>query len=117
MIPKAITNLFPSRQPYMTRPSYRREVVSSLTTSWIIGLLEGSVIGILARRVFHVSPLVFALIMASPTFGMITSMGWARMARGRRKIPFIVVLLSTVAVLSVSLALLPATEAGGSILS
>ena len=93
MIADVIRSFRPDRQPLMTRQSYSHELRSASTFSWVIALLEGSVIGILARRFFDVTPLMFAILMASQTFAFLTSLLWAHVAGGRRKVPFIVALM------------------------
>ena len=88
MLPQfSITRLFlwfksfnPSQQPLMSRPAFSYEMGTAITFSLAVGLTEGSVIGILAKKTFDVSPLLFAVIMASGALSNITSFLWARVA-------------------------------------
>ena len=106
----------PSAQPPMTRQSYSRELVTAATMPVALSLMEGTVVGVLAKKAFDAPPLVFAAIMSAPMFANLTSFLWAHWARGRRKVPFINLLqLCTLA--SVALvAVLPTTPAGALIL-
>ncbi len=83
-----------------------------MTFPFALALVEGGVIGVLATKAFGVSAAQYATIMAAPMFANVTSFMWARLARGRRKVPAIngmqVLLLASVA----SVALLPTSEAG-----
>lgn len=107
----------PSQQPLMSRPAFSYEMGTAITFSLAVGLTEGSVIGILAKKTFDVSPLLFAVIMASGALSNITSFLWARIAKGRRKIPVICTLMF-LSVLSIgSVALLPLTPTGGLLLT
>lgn len=114
---KFIQALVPTNQPLMSRPSYAAEILTSLTFPIVVGLTEGSVIGILAKRVFDVGPILFAVIMASGVLSNITSFIWARAARGRGKVK-VITLLMTLALCSVaSISLLPASPRGGLLLT
>lgn len=109
----AVRSFRTDHQPFMARQAYANELRSAFTFSWVIALLESSVIGILARRVFDVPPFLFAILMAAQTFSFLTSILWARVGRGRRKIPFIVALMSGAALAGASIGVLPSGHTGG----
>ena len=54
-----------------------------------IALMEGSFVGVIADKVYHVHPLILAVIAAAPMLGNVTSFMWATLARGRHKVPFV----------------------------
>jgi len=87
-----------------------------MTIPMAMSLAEGSTVGILARKCFHVSDFSFALIMAAPSMANLTSFLWARAARGRRKVPSIVLLQCLMLACVASIALVPSHNAFGRIL-
>ncbi len=103
-------------QPWITRPSYSREIVTAATFPLAVAMLEGGVIGVLAKKAFHVSELALATILAAPMFAHLTSVLWSHAARGRPKIA----LISRVQVLALlviaSIAVLPIGGAGPALL-
>ncbi|HAI14375.1 MAG TPA: hypothetical protein DCM28_21905 [Phycisphaerales bacterium] len=107
----------PKTLPLMTRPSYWRELQTAMTYPVAISMVEGSVIGILARRVFNVEPYVFALIMAAPMLAHFTSFFWSRLARGKSKIKAITLVRLLMIACLIGIAFLPTTDAGGVILT
>lgn len=116
MFDRVLGYFLPGRMPVMSRPSYRRELTTAMTFPLAVSLVEGGVIGVLAQKVFNVSEWAFATIVAAPMFANLTSFAWAHLARGRRKVPFIVALQSAVLLLVASIGLLPRTPAGGDVL-
>jgi len=102
----------PDAQPLMVRPTYARELVTSMTMPASIAMIEGGVVGILAVKVFNVSDALFATIMAAPMFAHLTSFLWARLARGISKVPVIVILMSLSALCVASIGLVPQTPVG-----
>jgi hypothetical protein len=105
----------PAAQPLMTRASYRRELMTSTALPVALAMVEGGVVGVLAKKAFDVSPVLFAAIQAAPMFANLTSVGWAVLARGRPKVPFITGLMVATLVCIGSIALLP-TGAEGALL-
>ena len=103
----------PAHQPMMARPSYRRELVASCAFPVGRALIEGGVVGVLAKFLFNVSEFQFATILAAPMFANLTSGLWARLTHGRRKAVFIAGLQSALMLLIASIAWLPTTRAGG----
>jgi len=96
----------------MARPAYRRELWTSATMPAVIALVEGNVVGVLAKKVFSVTDLQLAIIVAAPMFANLISFFWARLARGRRKIPFITGLIVGTLACVAAIAALPVTPAG-----
>lgn len=107
----------PHTLPLMTRQSYWRELQTAMTFPIAISMVEGSVIGILARRMFHVQPFVFSLIMAAPMLAHFTSFFWSRMARGKSKIKAITFVRLLMLICVGAIAFLPTTPAGGVLLT
>ena len=116
MLPRFITALHPRSQPWMSRQSYAHEMITSAAMPVAVGLVEGSVVGVLARKTFEVGPVQFATIMAAPMFANVTSFFWAHLARGRKKIPFITGLQVLMLAMIGLIAALPTTPMGGKLL-
>ena len=100
-------NIHPRMLPPMTRQSYRHEIVTALTYPASLAMIEGGVIGIVAAKIFHVPSMVFAAIVASANFANLTSFIWARLSRGRRKVPLIVMLQVCMLLCVGAIALIP----------
>ncbi len=117
MLGSWLRSFHPAAQPLMTRQSYRYELTTAALFPVAVGMIEATVVGVLARKSFDVSPLLFAVIMAAPMFANVTSFIWARLARGRSKVRCIVGLqLGTLATLA-GFALLPTTPLGAQLLT
>ncbi|MAX25413.1 MAG: hypothetical protein CMJ19_13010 [Phycisphaeraceae bacterium] len=117
MFARIVKNFSPQSVPLMTRPSYWRELQTAMTYPVAISMVEGSVIGILARRVFDIGPLGFSLIMASPMLAHFTSFFWSRLARGKSKIKAITMVRFLMIACMVGIAALPTTPTGGVLLT
>ncbi|QQE13396.1 MFS transporter [Planctomycetota bacterium] len=109
-------SMAPSAQPYMTRQSYRQELITVMLFPLAISLFEGSVITVLAKMVFDVGWFAFATMMAAPMFANLTSFAWTRLAKGRRKVSVIASLQATLLVCLIAVALLPVSPLGGLLL-
>ncbi|MEX2673237.1 MAG: MFS transporter [Phycisphaeraceae bacterium] len=107
-----ISNFAPTSVPPMVRPSYRREMVTAMSTPAVVALVEAGVVGVLAAKVFDVTAVQLALITAAPMFANLTSFGWARASRGKRKVPFITLTMAATAICVAAIATLPTTPAG-----
>ncbi len=116
MLPASLAEFSPVNQPKMARPSYAHELVTACTFPLAPAILESGVIGVLAKKSFHVSEFELATIMAAPIFANLTSFMWASLARGKRKIPFITVIQSMVLLLLVAISLLPTVSPGPTLL-
>ena len=117
MFHKVIRHFHPRYQPWATRQSYVHELVNALTFPAALAMVEGGVLGVLAKKAFDVSDMLFATIMAAPLFANLTSFFWARLARSRAKIRFISILqISTLASVG-AIALLPTRGFGPQLLT
>jgi len=112
MLAKLIQSFSPRRFPVMTRPSFRREMVTAVTMPLAVSLVEGGVVGVLAVKVFSVNAFQLAVITAAPMFANLTSLFWAKLSRGLPKIPFINHLMLGALSCITAIALLPASVAG-----
>ncbi|MEM6460095.1 MAG: MFS transporter, partial [Planctomycetota bacterium] len=112
MLQRAVASFHPRSQPWGTRAAYRRELVASSTFPAAVAMLEGGVVGVLAKTVFDVSNLGFATIAAAPMFANLTSLFWTRAARGRRKPAFVAAVMAALLLLVAAVGLLP-TEGWG----
>ncbi|MEM7627665.1 MAG: MFS transporter [Planctomycetota bacterium] len=114
MIQRAIGSFHPAKQPWGTRRAYRRELVTAGTFPVAAAMLEGGVMGVLGKTIFDVSNFGFAMINAAPMFANLTSLFWTRWSAGRRKAPFVGMLMSGLLVLVAAVAVLPtAPDDGG----
>jgi MFS family permease len=75
-------------------------------------MMEGGFIGVVAAKIFAVHPAVLALISAAPMFGNLSSFLWARLAQGRRKVPYIVALQAIFVAFVACVALAPVSLLG-----
>ncbi|HEX7009416.1 MAG TPA: MFS transporter, partial [Phycisphaeraceae bacterium] len=99
------------------RQSYSYELINVLTYPAALALVEGGVVGVLAKKAFNVGPFQFATIMAAPMFANLTSFAWAYAARGRRKVAFINLLQVATLLTIAAIALLPTAEPGPMLLT
>jgi hypothetical protein len=95
---------------------YRRERITELTVPVATALMEGGFVGVIADKVYHVHPAVLALITAAPMFGNLSSFVWARVARGRRKVPLVTSLQGAIVALVAIVAFAPLGDAGATLL-
>lgn len=95
---------------------YRRERVTEISFPVAAAMMEGGFLGVVAAKIFEVQPAVLALISAAPMFGNLSSFVWARLANGRRKVPFILGLQISFAALVAAVAFLPVTPLGTALL-
>ena len=115
-LPAMVRSFLPQSQPWIARHSYRWELVQAMTMPVAFSLVEGSVVSVLAKKAFGVGPFAFAALMAAPMFANLTSFGWTRLSRGRRKAPFLAVLCLASLLCVAAVATLPTTELGGVLL-
>ncbi len=108
--------LSPHHVPAMCRPSYTRELVTSATLPVGISMVEGAVVGVMAAKIFGASEAQVATITAAGMFANLTSLLWARLTRGLRKIPSIAAMTAGVAACVAAIAALPTTGWGASAL-
>jgi len=117
MFARLVAFFHPQHRPWSTRPAYRRELVTSGMLPIAISLIEGGTVGVLARKTFDASPMMLAAIVAAPMFANLTSFFWARVSRGRRKVPFITLLWTLLLVCITGIALLPVNAVGAVLLT
>jgi MFS family permease len=91
---------------------YRRERWTEAFFTVGPALLEGGFIGVIADKHFHVHPAVLALVSAAPMFGNLSSAFWARLAHGRRRVPFATALMAGFAGCAALVALVPEGAVG-----
>ncbi len=108
----ALASLHPRRQPWITRQSYTHELLAAFTLPVALSMVEGGVVGVLARKAFDAPGMLFAAIMAAPLIANLTSFIWAKLAQGRRKVRFIVGILVAWLICVASIATLPLSPAG-----
>lgn len=107
-----VGSIAPRHQPFMTRASYSRELVNAMTFPVAMAMVEAGVVGILATKTFTVSKPLYATMMAAPMFANLTSILWARLARGRSKIRVICALQCAALLTVVAVAMLPQDRLG-----
>lgn len=79
--------IFARKVPSEARSAYTLDAWSAILT----GVYTGSIIPfylVVAREKLHASPMLVALIVASPFAGNLFSLLWANLMEGRRKMPF-----------------------------
>jgi MFS family permease len=91
---------------------YRRERLTEACFTVGPALMEGGFIGVIADKLFHVHPAVLALVTAAPMFGNLSSAFWARLAHGRRRVPFATALMAGFALCVALVALVPEGAVG-----
>ncbi len=95
---------------------YRRERVLEATLPLALALMEGGVVGVIADKLYAVHPFWLAFIAATPMASNLASYAWARLARGRRKVPFVTALQLAMVALIAGVALAPLGNAGAALL-
>ncbi len=102
--------------PEVAQRSFHYEQLTELTLPVAFTLLEGGIVGVIAAKIYQVSPFVLAVITAAPMFGNLSSFFWNRLASARTKVRFtnVVQLLTILCVLGI--ALVPVSELGALLL-
>ena len=103
-----------SAQPLMVRRTYAREQVVVLTMPVAISVIEGGTLAVLARLLMGFSPQAVMALAVMPMVANTSSLVWAALARGRRKMPMATALMlgTLLGVAGVGLAPVP-DEPGG----
>ena len=89
---RAVASFYPRTQPYMLRANYARELAAWSVLPLMLGVVEGGVVGVLAKTYFAgtVTPstlnMTVALLAGAPAFANIVSFLWAAVSHGRHKI-------------------------------
>jgi MFS family permease len=102
--------------PELPLRGYRLERLTEAFFSAGPALMEGGFIGVIADKLFHVHPAVLALITGAPMFGNLSSSFWARLAHGRRRVPWATGLMAAFCVCVAGIALVPLNGAGALLL-
>lgn len=117
-VASAVTSFTPGAMPLMSRRNYARELSAIFFLPWMLAIVEGSVIGVIAKVAFDgvvgTRPLNLAvgILAAAPALGNLLSFFWLRLSHGHDKIRFIVWLQIIVAALTASIALVPRSASG-----
>ncbi len=103
-------------QPELVRHSYRRELVTEATLPIAFAVMEGGFVGVIADKIFNVSPIVLAVITAAPMFSNLSSFIWARLVHGRPKVRFVVMIQYLILLFTGVIAFVPEGESGAFVL-
>lgn len=98
--------------PYMMRPNYSRELSHESLMPIALSAIEAGVIATLARKIFLVNDLQFAILMSAPIVANLTSLLWVKLTCGRSKIYALNLLHIGIISLIASIAFLPRTTIG-----
>jgi hypothetical protein len=79
-------------------------------------MLEGGFVGVIADKLFNVSPWVLALLTAAPMFGNLSSFAWNKLANAKPKVPLVVGIQVLTMMCLLTIALAPTSELGSVIL-
>ncbi|MEO2177888.1 MAG: hypothetical protein ABGY96_27885 [bacterium] len=79
-------------QSSVVQDSFRRELITEATLPMSFAVMEGGFIGVIADKLYQVSPWVIAVITAAPMFSNLSSFLWAKLIKGRPKVPVIVII-------------------------
>ncbi len=119
-----LTRLSPYLRRFTARPplpppaqrAFRYEQLTELTLPVAFTLLEGGIVGVIAAKIYQVSPFVLAVITAAPMFGNLSSYFWSRLANARTKVRFAnAVQIATIACV-LAIAMAPVNEVGAALL-
>ena len=102
--------------PAAAQRAFRYEQLTELTLPVAFTLLEGGIVGVIAAKIYQVSPLVLAVITAAPMFGNLSSYFWSRLSSSKTKVRFanVVQILTIICVLAIAVA--PVNQAGAILL-
>lgn len=113
-----LSSFLPRSFPYMSRRSYALELVTTFCFAVALSMVEGGVLGNIAKRRFEdeVSPLVLnlfvAFIAAAPDIANILSFVWSSVSHTKPKIPLVNLLQLSVVILIALMAFVPDSTAG-----
>lgn len=95
------------------RRNFRIEMAAVATWPFAVSMIEGSVTGILAKKAFTDTPdWIIATLAAAPAFSNMSSVIWARMARGQKTRRNLNALQISVLILIAIIACLPRSTTG-----
>ena len=96
--------------------SFRAEKLTECTLPITLVLLEGGVVGVIAAKIYQVSPLTLAIISAAPMFANLSSFAWNRVASGRPKVGLACLLQIGILLCVLAVAVAPINDTGAVVL-
>lgn len=96
--------------------SFNSEKAAEVALPAALVLLEGGVVGVIAAKIYQVSPFVLALVSAAPMFANLSSFFWSRLAAGRSKVATACLLQALIIGCVIAVALVPSGEFGAAVL-
>lgn len=118
LVSRAVLSFHPSSVSLLSRRNFRRELVYAFLFSPTQAVIEGGIIGVIAKITYsgvvddRLLNLMVGLLTATPEFANITSFLWTAVTHGRAKIRMINVLQAATLVLVGLIALTPVTPGG-----
>ena len=100
----------------LARTSFRWEKLTECAFPITLVLLEGGVVGVIAAKVYQVSPLTLAIISAAPMFANLSSFAWNRVASGRPKVSLACLLQVGILLCVLAVAIAPINDTGAIVL-
>jgi MFS family permease len=98
--------------PAAAQRAFRYEQLTELTLPIAFTLLEGGLVGVIAAKIYQVSPAVLAVITAAPMFGNLSSFFWSRLANAKTKVRFATVVQALTMLCVLAIALAPVNALG-----
>lgn len=96
--------------------SFRAEKAAEVALPAALVLLEGGVVGVIAAKIYQVSPFVLALVSAAPMFANLSSFFWSRLSAGRSKVATACLLQAMILGCIIAVALVPNGDLGAAVL-
>ena len=96
--------------------SFRAEKAAEVALPAALVLLEGGVVGVIAAKIYQVSPFVLALVSAAPMFANLSSFFWSRLSAGRSKVATACLLQALILGFIIAVALVPNGDWGAAVL-
>jgi MFS family permease len=100
----------------LARTSFRWEKLTECAFPSTLVLLEGGVVGVIAAKIYQVSPLTLAIISAAPMFANLSSFAWNRVASGRPKVSLACLLQVGILLCVLAVAIAPINDTGAVVL-
>ncbi len=100
----------------LARKSFRWEKLTECAFPTTLVLLEGGVVGVIAAKIYQVSPLTLAIISAAPMFANLSSFAWNRVASGRPKVGLACLLQVGILLCVLAVAIAPINDTGAVVL-
>lgn len=114
----AVRSFHPNAMPQLSRGHYRRELTVSALLPVMMGVVEGTVVGVMVRNAFDGSVpdkglnFAVAVLAGAPAFANVTSFIWSAIGHGQHKIRVLVALKIAAAILIALVAVAPRSPAG-----